>query len=420
MQQIMQLVLAGVRTVFRSMRALNQLRRDWYWSLNRWQRTLARIGASSAFIFVLLPSLGWVAGFTYAPSGWQNANMPSRTGLLTISSLEDVAVSTGVPGLMMGCVQSTTFAQSSGAIWRSRDYGQHWEMLSTPFHMDANALCQIASPIGDDHAFFVFISEFHNAAGSYPLWVSHDQGNTWQQVGNKLISWGDFDFLAGSVFRNSHFYTLNDITDAFHAFQSSDDGLTWQTVEAQPSRFEAQGWLPISMAPDYQFAHGWYRIMNNARYSPSLPPMLEHSVDDGQHWLTVGNLGNSPMRFPILATSPAQPQRICASNSLFFFSEAKNADPLSVLASNNAGLTWHVANSIPHVPASLNGDTLQSNANMAITMGADGSCYQLRDYAWNKGTEPSADISSDTQVLQFDPHAPHLTIKTDLPGTFTN
>ena len=123
--------------------------------------------------------------------------------------------------------------------------------------------------------------------------------------------------------------------------------------------------------------------------------MLEHSTDDGRTWTLVGAIGTEPMQSVLLATTPLQPNDVCAAH----LSEETNH--LGIFASADSGKAWQTG-AMPSSLANTTGET-----DFALNIGAQGDCYQgyLYHHAQTSSDENDyaflrlAPMSSTLQVI---------------------
>jgi hypothetical protein len=92
--------------------------------------------------------------------------------------------------------------------------------------------------------------------------------------------------------------------------------------------------------------------------------MLEHSTDDGYTWMVVGAIGSEPIQSVLLATTPSQPNDVCAANL------SPEVNHLSIFASADGGKTWQTG-AMPTSLANTAGETA-----LTLIIGAEGDCYQ--------------------------------------------
>jgi hypothetical protein len=373
----------------------------------------ARIGALAALVGLAVMGVaacGAATGTPYQPpADWHEVTPP--TGEQRTSS--SYAISPDVPGLIVACIGDRTFH----SIWRTRDAGAHWQMLPTR-HLDGG--CAVALPAGGHGTVFV------DSGSPEFISVSHDAGATWQTLATSAdyptnaTAYSPtlpavFALLSVGVYRDGQLYSLGAITrgQAGRAlpgsfFASTDDGRTWQTLDASADPLAPQGFFATGLTPDYRTPDAWYRLMAQAGLggssnaqggagstSSDLPAtVLEHSSDTGRTWTALGPIGprgalvyalagsaaiigqslvaswwNSAM----LVTTPGQPNSLCAG---FYADVGPNSgaldDPhnVAVYGSDDGGATWHGA-----TVAQTGSDGYARDAQPVVAMDAHGDCY---------------------------------------------
>src|SRR4029450_6902187 len=90
--------------------------------------------------------------------------------------------------------------------------------------------------------------------------------------------------------------------------------------------------------------------------------VLEHSDDDGQHWIAIGRIGADLSRGVALAVYPAQPGSVCAAH----YGETSS---IELLSSVDGGMTWR-AGTMPSGYDDTSGETSYNPQ-----MDAHGTCY---------------------------------------------
>ncbi len=338
----------------------------------------------------------WIGYQIIAPQGWHNVTLHG-----TINGYE-YAVSHDDPGLMLACgssmEQSFLFAISwKERCWRTHDGGENWTDIQPPpipshsFHLIV--------PRAD--AGTVFAVEDNIALHQQPpqsVVVTHDAGATWQYVTQLVGGIGDFenveDTLALGIYRGEKLYSLiapaskqEGATPQDFAF-STDDGKTWTRPERTPSTLRRTGWQITGFAADYRLPHGWYRSLTNTDSGTK----LEHSIDDGQTWTTVGVIMNSSedsartFDSVTLATTPTQPQALCAAD-----------DGIWLAASSDGGKTWRGGAS------QLDLSNTNGMAPWPVQIGNNGTCYH--DYNYSVGPWSPNSAAFHDVILQLGPDA---------------
>lgn len=273
------------------------------------------------------------------PAGWHDIGIPTSNGIVAYAASPDV------PGLIFACAGDQT-RYVSGApmgaahLWRTRDFGAHWELLPRPAGLFAG--CSITLPPGGNG--LVFVSSALDGTGSAgaTIAVSEDAGTTWQTIlttsggGPAPIELLD-RVLAGSVVRGGRLYATGSpvpvklpggLGQRFAV--SADEGRTWTALEPQADPLSGQGYVVQSIAPDERQDGAWFRLWGLTQGAPLTPgasgqpptAVLQHSADDGQTWQTLGPLplgGGYAVAgegAAVLATTPLRPGRLCAGFDL--------------------------------------------------------------------------------------------------------
>ncbi len=293
-----------------------------------------------------LAACGVATGTAYTPpADWHDSTPP------TGEQITSYAVSPDVPGLIVACIGDQT-AHTSAApmgpahIWRTRDAGVHWQMLPTTQFYGG---CQVALPAGGNGT--VFAENLGGPQANSPqfITVSHDAGDTWQALATDATYpttlQAVFTLLSAGAYRDGQLSSLGAIAlgQAGNAlpgsfFISADDGRTWRSLDASADPLAQQGFFPTGLTPDYHAPGAWYRLMARSEQwftsnvqggagstLPDLPAtVLEHSSDGGRTWTTLGAVGpRGPLSYgqplaeggsfsAMLATTPGQPDRLCA------------------------------------------------------------------------------------------------------------
>lgn len=350
----------------------NRLGRFWRW-IPRRQKIAAVLAALFLVLWlVVLPIIA--APLTYntvAPQGWRNVTVPG-----SYQTILNYAVSSDVPGLILSygdqLARSAFGGQWHLAMWRSEDGGSHWHTIHGPCKdmTEPLGICRLAVPQGGQGTFFAGV-EKNSYATPAQVWVTHNAGNTWSEVTTYTSSPSENDYFAAlmrGVYRGDSLYILRAPTGNYEDgpldfSRSDDDGATWTAAETTPSALERQGWHVIAFAPDYSDQQAWYRVLVRVLGNNIVPPMLEHSTDDGRSWQLVGQIGHAGTNLGVfLGTSPAQPSRLCVATE-------GTEGHIYGLSSPDGGRTFAVATTptgfyptdgyIPTPPR----------------MGSDGTCY---------------------------------------------
>lgn len=353
-------------------RLRDRLGRFWRWIPRRLKIVLPlEVVFLSLWLWVLPAIAPLLVYNTVAPQGWHNVTVPG-----SYQTVLNYAISSDVPGLMLSYGN-----QSTGSVfghewhitmWRTRDGGDHWQTISGPCDRasDAFTICRLAVPQSGRGTFFAGL-EYNSYATPAEVWVTHNAGNTWSKVTTYTPSTSEDDYfgaLMNGVYRGGNLYILRapngNYEDGPLAFsRSSDDGATWTATETSPSKLERQGWHVITFAPDYSDPHAWYRVLVRVLGNNVVPPMLEHSVDDGHSWHVIAPLGHVGTNLGVsLGTSSAQPSRLCVAaegidGHIYGFSSADRGRTFAV-ATTPTGF-YPTDGFIPTAPR----------------MGNDGTCY---------------------------------------------
>lgn len=251
------------------------------------------------------------------PTGWHNAAVPGN------EPLASYAISPDVAGLALACVGAPVNNLENsplgpGTLWRTQDGGASWQELSSQGILPN---CQLVAPPGGNGLLFA-AGLFHNGPA---VSVSTDAGSHWTGLNSTLTFDTPVGFvLAESILRAGVLYapelpTASGLQPVMA--MSRDDGQTWQATESTPDPLTRTGDIPLSIAADYSAPNAWFRILgqNGIRNSQriSAQPVLEHSSDGGRTWQIWQHLGPSGsydwLGSALLATTPAQPERVCAS-----------------------------------------------------------------------------------------------------------
>jgi hypothetical protein len=354
------------------------------------------------------------------PQNLHDASIPAINGILSSNIVLSTAISADLPGLILDCVYSDELTKNPRiTTWRSRDYGQHWEILNNPFQTWS---CEFIAPQGGGTTFLAYDRHAEDE-GSF-LWISHDAGSSWHQVSNIMFPLTTLQALAHSYYRDGRLYALfpqNGVKDAPLTFNvSSDDGTTWLNPTVVQSTLKAQGWQVQSVAPDYRVPHSWFRVLTDGKEIPSAAPMLEHSMDDGQHWQSITALGYQPAGNISLATTSATPNELCVSNDRYLYDHTTDSyleGNLTLLASFDGGLSWRTAEAPTNPPPLSNGDLPRGEVRSNTQIGNDGSCYQARTFDWEPPHGPISFEHLKTTIFSFPAHAEHLKVVAELEGT---
>ena len=348
------------------------LGRFWRWIPRRLKIVLPLEAVFFALWLVVLPAIAPPLVYnTLAPSGWHNVTVPG-----SYQTVLNYAVSSDVPGLMMSYgdqLMGNVFGHEWHiAMWRSQDGGNHWQTVNGPclhgFEMDT--ICRLAAPPGGRGTFFAGV-EYNSAGTPAEVWITHNAGNTWTKVTTYAPTSSEYDYFAAltnGVYRGGNLYILrapngNYETGPLVLSRSGDDGATWEAGETSPSTLERQGWHVIAFAPDYSGAHASYRVLVRALSNNAVPPMLEHSGDDGRSWQLVAPIGHVATNLGVtLGTSPARPSRLCAAaegtdGHIYGFSSVNGGRTFAVATTPTGFYPTH--GFIPTPPQ----------------MGSDGTCY---------------------------------------------
>jgi hypothetical protein len=351
-----------------------------------WVRSLTNLGIYLFVWFGVLPFLASTVAYPMlAPDGWTNASVHTRAN-------PRYAVSSDVSGLMLACGSHysviphishshLTFTDPGVYFWRTRDGGARWHVIRAPF---TNEDCRLAAPRSGPNIFFALApSADFRSSKPEPLWVTHDAGTTWRfvtSIPNKASVEDDtVTALQDGVYRDGRLYALLPPTDQSQhtplTFSvSEDDGATWAAPEATPSALEQQDWNVESFAADYSMPHAWYRVLSK---SGGTAVALERSADDGQHWISAGPIGTVGAVGVTIATTLAQPLRLCIAAD----------SPLLLANSSDAGRSWHES----FLPPSFQ-DT-SGYPPSPVRIGSDGACYY--GYIYQKGVPPQSGPAPD-------------------------
>jgi hypothetical protein len=308
-----------------------------------------------------------------APPGWHNITIHGPYNVVG-----NYVVSSDVPGLIFAYGDSLSpgwFGKGTfhNYHWRTFDGGAHWTTLSGPCafpEKDYMDTCQLAAPTGGKGTFFAGV-EHNSYLVPADVWVSHDAGTSWRHVTTYSATSSEKDYfeaLTNGVYRDGRLFILRAPSDDYKhgplvSSVSADDGASWTATEAAPSSLERQGWHAIAFAADYSAPHAWYRVLERVLGTNTVPPMLEHSTDDGRSWSTIGSFGGSGADLGIsLGTNPGQPSRLC-----IYLSD--DVDHLAVLSSADGGHSFVTA-----APLAQR-HPVSGFAPAPIRMGSHGDCY---------------------------------------------
>lgn len=290
------------------------------------------IGLLAAVLHGLLAQ----SGIAPPPAGWQTRTPPTN------EQFASYAVSPDVPGLIVACIGDQTPHVSAGKmgpahIWRSRDAGRHWQELgASGFY----AGCEIALPAGGRGTVVV---ESHFVSHEFVA-VSRDAGDTWKTVASEgTMQWdvvrSVFAALSAGIYRDGRLYALDptqttaDVQPGANSAKmlayTANDGATWIPIETTPDPLGAQGFLTLNLAADYRARDAWFRVLargpnaaqsSTASAAASPAAYLQHSIDGGRTWTTLGPIGPTgaaPYYYEpgsvSIATTPNQPSRICTT-----------------------------------------------------------------------------------------------------------
>jgi len=348
--------------------------------------------------------------------GWHAIPPPTSDPLVTYAMDGDAT------GLILACA-GTHLDQPGQAqfgpahLWRTRDYGAHWQQLDVPIPLRAG--CGAMFIRGSKDAVSLFDDQ------SNTILVSPDAGDTWKPVTRLFpneIAPNRATSMASAVYRDGRLYASLIFWTARvgRRFAVSDDyGLTWTLVDEIPPAGSDE--IPIQtyvFAPDYRAPKAWFRYTLHAKTNISLPhyTTLDRSTDDGRTWSTVSTV-NAPGTEPPesgspLVTTPGQPARLCTG--LFNWTSVpgyrRPFQDLVMGGSSDGGATWRYVQ-VTHIsPDNLHEGTTD------VWMDARGACYTeiyLSPYA------PSDAHASDASILKWpaDPDAqPQVIARPSLPG----
>lgn len=372
----------------------------------------------------LLLLWGLIAGCGAAPRGYQPPKGWRAIALPTTQLSAQYAISPDVPGLIVGCIGDKLGGPAN--LWSTSDGGAHWRQL--PFDGLIGG-CELAAPTGGQGAIFLL-----NILGATPqqqtLKVSHDAGQTWHTIATSADFqsasnfYGEdilqqlFALISAGVYRNGRLYTVGhlDTTDAnvlsVPAFSvSDDDGRTWTKQESRTDPLAAQRSMPLGIAPDYRSPGAWFRLLGPGEQGQPAPATLEHSSDGGRTWTVMGTVGpagrfvNAAMA--TLATTPAQPARLCAGmvaegsfqntavRTLPAFAPAAAFGPpptppqsIVLAGSDDGGLTWN--------SASIVQQSHTDNLASGVFINSSGTCFLAENYTVFGDSDP--DVASIWQL----------------------
>jgi hypothetical protein len=324
-----------------------------------------------AFVGALSPVFSPLVYPRLAPAGWHNITPHGHI------ILYDFAVSATTPGLMAACATSFSVDIRDPSTWNfgfrfwvSRDGGASWQGVHPPLGGGASS-CEVAVGIDGGVSFTKDYGDLHNGQwASSSTWVTLDFGKSWHRPAPAptVIVAGQSAPVTPLVPRAGIWYGLYDTHDTYGdeaLATSSDNGTTWQPLSTTPSALVKQGWrargdfVDRDVVPDYHSDHWWYRAV----YMVNQAPVLERSMDDGHSWTAVGPIGSAFTAVIVLATNPAQPDRLCADVPY------EQTYHLELRSSADGGQTWQQGS----MPAAYL-DTVGDNS-LSPVMDAQGSCY---------------------------------------------
>jgi hypothetical protein len=304
------------------------------------------------------------------PSGWHDISPPSPAGEATVSAY--YAISSDVPGLIVACLVPYHPAGIGGpedgptSLWQTHDDGRSWHKLPNP---PFTSSCKLFMPNGGNG--LIFVDDWLN---NHTLYISHDAGNHWSQMQLETTAGDPTTFLLrleNTVYRNGEFYKIDSPASGPPTMAvSADNGQSWTDITTTSPTPPTEG--AVSIAPDYHASGAWYRLAES-----TTSVIFEHSTDGGytwQHIQTLGLMSGSSGFLGTLATTPTQPDRICASNNAVNPLVSPSGTNESVFAAtSDGGHTWNVATVAKHPTAQVG-----SGAGVVypgIVMDPQGNCY---------------------------------------------
>ena len=337
---------------------LQRARRNWFWLVWGALIVCLLLNYFGAFSPLLSPTVYP----QLAPAGWRNITPHGRI------VLDDFDASTTAAGLMIACGTSysldvtdpSTWKFSALRFWLSHDGGATWQALHPPLPDDKQ--CAVAFRV--DGGIYVSQGDFPQLLDTGL--VSYDDGKTWQREPPlpTAVANGKVVAITPLMLRGDTAYGSYDSDDSYGdsgLAVSADNGQTWEPLAVTPSMLVEQGWkVDNHFTPDYRNDHWWYRTIQ----ADGTAPTLEHSVDDGQHWMAVGQVASGLIGGAVLAVNPQQPGHICAA---YYTGETNHVD---LFASADGGTTWR-AGVMP-----LGYENTSGERSYNPQMDAQGTCYQ--------------------------------------------
>ncbi len=229
-----------------------------------------------------------------------------------------------------------------GGVWRSTDYGVHWENLTDgKIPAGANSIGAIAVAPSDPNVIYVGTGEGDPRGTMITgegIYKSTDAGKTWHYAGlrdtHTVTSIAIDPRDANVVYVSSLGHVFKDNPDR-GIFKTSDGGKTWSKVLYVDAKTGGNVVVVDPKHPDTLYASMWQMYRTPWKLSSGGPgSALYKSTDAGAHWSKIsGNPGFAagPLGKMGITVSPAD------SNIVYAIAQAHEG---GVFRSADGGATW--------------------------------------------------------------------------------
>ena len=234
-----------------------------------------------------------------------------------------------------------------GGVWRSTDYGNHWENLTDgKIPAGANSIGAIAVAPSDPNVIYVGTGEGDPRGTMITgegIYKSTDAGKTWHYAG--LRETHTVTAIAVDP-RNPNVAYVSSLGHVFKdntergVFKTTDGGKTWSKVLYVDAKTGANDVVIDPKNPDTLYATMWQMYRTPWKLSSGGPGSgVFKSTDAGAHWTRISNnpgFAKGVLGKMGVAVSGADP------NVVYAIAQAKDG---GVFRSGDAGATWTRVNS---------------------------------------------------------------------------